>query len=73
MADTKPLPPSASAEGETAALQGQIIEASTLDEKNVAKDAKNTGSVAPTAPKAPDAGLKNYLVSLVINAGFGVG
>ena len=60
MIETKPLPPAAGAEGETAALQGQIIEASTLDNSKVAKVTEKDEVVAPKTKK--DAGLKNYFV-----------
>ncbi|KAF2623306.1 leptomycin B resistance protein pmd1 [Macroventuria anomochaeta] len=61
MADTKPLSPSANAEGKTAALQAQIVEANTVDKNDVAKTAgKARGAVGPTSKKGPDAGLKSY-------------
>lgn len=47
------MPPTASAEGETAALQAQVVEASLVDNKDAIK-----------AKKGPDAGLQNYIVSL---------
>lgn len=63
MAETKPLPPSASAEGETAALQAQIIEAGTIDAKSAGKNE----TAASEPKKGSDSGLKNYFASLGCN------
>ncbi|KAF9693236.1 hypothetical protein EKO04_008646 [Ascochyta lentis] len=60
MADFKTLPPSASAEGETAALQARIVEAGTLDGDGVAAAAEKNGGPKSEGKKASDAGLKNY-------------
>jgi hypothetical protein len=60
MVETKLLPPAAGAEGETAALQGQIIEASTLDNNKVAKAVEKDEVVESKNKK--DAGLNNYFV-----------
>lgn len=73
MADTKPLPPSASAEGETAALQAQVkvIDTGTLDKDHVGKDAGKTVDAASKSKtkKGTDAGFKNYIVSAIANTG----
>jgi len=62
MADPKPVPPSASAEGETAALQAQAVEASTIDTKDAGGDVSQPNAGAAAAKKGSNAGLKNYLV-----------
>lgn len=67
MPDTKPVPPTGSAEGETAALQAQVVEASTINNHDGKIDNRPTGAVAGTARKEPDAGMKNYLVGLSFN------
>ncbi|KAJ4987038.1 ABC transporter [Stagonosporopsis vannaccii] len=61
MADPKPVPPTASAEGETAALQARVVEATALDKKDVGGDIGQTETVAAAAKKGSDAGMKNYL------------
>ncbi len=73
MADTKPLPQSASAEGETAALEAQVIAYGTVDSKTARKDNKKIDDTTSATAKGPDAGFKNYLVRiapiLYFNAG----
>lgn len=63
MAHAKPVPPTASAEGESAALQAQVIDASTVDQKDVTKDTTQSDASIAAAKKGPDAGMVNYLVS----------
>ena len=63
MTDTKPLPPTASAEGETAALQAQVIDTGTLDKQHVPKDTTGSTNTAAKSKKDADAGFKNYIVS----------
>lgn len=63
MTDTKPLPPTASAEGETAALQAQVIDAGTLDKDHIAKDINKSTITASKLKQSKDAGFKNYIVS----------
>jgi hypothetical protein len=67
MAEIKPLPPSASAEGETSALQTQVIEAAAQDKDHVAKAAEGTDDVTSKPKKVSDAGLKNYFVGVAPN------
>jgi hydrogenase maturation factor HypE len=69
MADIKPLPPSASAEGETAALQAQVIDAGTLDKEDVSQDTVKPVVAASKSKKGADAGFKNYIVSSVASVG----
>ena len=61
---TTSLPPAASAEGESAALQGRIGEAGALDNDNLAK-VVGKGDGASTKPKK-DAGLQNYFVGRML-------
>lgn len=69
MADNKPLPLSASAEGETAALQAQVIETGTLDKDHDTKDAGEPVDSASEFKKGSGAGFKNYIVSLIADVG----
>lgn len=61
------MPPTASAEGETAALQTQVVEASALDGKNAGGDVGQPDAGVAAAKKGSDAGLKNYLVGNTFN------
>ena len=62
MADPKPMPPSASAEGESAAMQAEVINASTLDKDRTAKDGSKGQMFEQDIKKKPDEGMKNYIV-----------
>lgn len=64
MAGLKPLPPSASAEGETAALQAQVLETSTVNEKDATKTVDTPEGTKLVSKKASDAGLGNYFVGV---------
>ena len=64
MADPKPMPPSASAEGESAAMQAEVINASTLDKDSTAKDGPKGQKVEQDTKKKPDEGRKNYIVRI---------
>lgn len=66
MVDVKSLPPTASADGEAAALQVQTIETATLDEDTVPQAAEKSVEKEIKAKKASDAGLKNYFVSITV-------
>jgi hypothetical protein len=61
MADPKPLPPSALAEGESAAMQAGIINASTLEKDTAAKDGLKGEKVEGNTKKKTDEGMKNYI------------
>ncbi|KAF1926965.1 leptomycin B resistance protein pmd1 [Didymella exigua CBS 183.55] len=61
MADTKPLPLSASAEGETAALQAQVVDAGTIDKNHAAKSGEKPVNTASQSKRDADAGFKNYM------------
>jgi hypothetical protein len=65
MTDTKPVPPTASAEGEAAALQAQAVDADTLNEDHVPKDTTGTTDTVAKSKKDADGGFKNYIVSRV--------
>ena len=62
MADLKLLPPSASAEGETAALQAQVLEASTVNKENGTEAVVTPEDSKLVSKKASGAGLENYFV-----------
>jgi hypothetical protein len=62
MTDSKPLPPTASAEGETAVLQAQAIDIDTFDKHQMPKDTNETINTAAKSKKDADAGFKNYIV-----------
>lgn len=63
MTDTKPVPPTGSAEGETAALQAQVIDARTMDQEDVKKDTTQDNTTIAAAKSGSDEGMVNYLVS----------
>ena len=65
MVDIKPLPPSASAEGETAALQAHVLEASTVNKEDGIKPADKSEGTKSVSKKASDGGLKNYFVGVI--------
>ena len=62
MADPNPMPPSSSAEGESAAMQAEVINASTLDKDRTAKDGSKGQMFEQDIKKKPDEGMKNYIV-----------
>jgi len=68
MVDIKPIPPTASAEGETAAIQAQIIETGASKTDTVVKAAEKSVDLKSENKKASDAGLKNYFVSNMVAA-----
>ena len=70
MADPKPLPLSASAEGESAAMQAEIINASTLEKDNAAKDGLKGEIVEGNTKKKTDEGMKNYIVGVSLKTGY---
>lgn len=63
MTDTKPLPSTANAEGETAALQAQVVNIGTLDKDSASKDTSRPTHIASDSKKDADAGFKNYIAS----------
>jgi ATP-binding cassette subfamily B (MDR/TAP) protein 1 len=67
MADPKPLPPSASAEGESAAMQAEIINPITLEKDSTAK---NGDKVEGNTKKKTGEGMKNYIVGVGLKTGF---
>lgn len=69
MADPKPMPPSASAEGESAAMQAEIINASTLEKDNIAKDGPKGEMVEGNMKGKTDEGMKNYIVGICLKTG----
>jgi ATP-binding cassette subfamily B (MDR/TAP) protein 1 len=69
MADPKPLPPSALAEGESAAMQAGIINASTLEKDTAAKDGLKGEKVEGNTKKKTDEGMKNYIVGVSLKTG----
>ena len=56
------MPPSSSAEGESAAMQAEVINASTLDKDRTAKDGSKGQMFEQDIKKKPDEGMKNYIV-----------
>lgn len=62
MAELRPLPPAASAEGESAALQTQIVDASTIEKKDVGRDHGSAEKAAILPHKKTEAGMMNYIV-----------
>ena len=64
MTNSKPLPPTASAEG-TAALQAQAIDIDTFDKDQGLKDTNEIINTAAKSKKDADAGFKNYVVRLI--------
>jgi ATP-binding cassette subfamily B (MDR/TAP) protein 1 len=70
MADPKPLPPSASAEGESAAMQAEIINASTLEKDKAAKDGLKGEIVEGNTKNKRDEGMKNYIVGVSLKTGY---
>ena len=61
---TTALPPAASAEGESAALQGRVVEASALDNDNLAEAVGKSDGASTKLKK--DAGLRNYFVGRML-------
>lgn len=57
------MPPSASAEGETAALQARVVDVGALGDTRVGEDAGEALGGAAQAKKGADAGFGNYIVS----------
>lgn len=66
MADPKALPPAASAEGESAALQAQIVDASTLEKRSISRDHRSSDEAIPMPQKKTEAGMVNYLVGAIL-------
>lgn len=64
------MPPSASAEGESAAVQAKIINASTLEKDSTAKDGPKEKIVEGNTKKKTDEGMKNYIVGVSLKTGF---
>ena len=62
--DNPPPPAAASAEAETAQLTAQILEVGTTEKDRVAETVKNDVDASLDQKKVPQAGLKNYFVSL---------
>jgi ATP-binding cassette subfamily B (MDR/TAP) protein 1 len=69
MADPKLMPSSASAEGESAAMQAEVINASTLEKDNTAKDGPKGEIVEGNTKKKTDEGMKNYIVGVGLKTG----
>jgi hypothetical protein len=65
MADPKPMPPSASAEGESAVMQAEIINASTLEKHSTAEGGPKRDTDEGTTKTKTGEGMKNYIVSIV--------
>lgn len=64
MTDPKPMPTSASAEGESA-MQAEVINASTLEKDSTTKDGPEGETVERNTKKRPDEGMKNYIVGVL--------
>lgn len=69
MADHKPMPPSALAEGESAAMQAEVINASTLEKDSTAKGGPKGQTAGENTKNKPDEGMKNYIVGVPSKTG----
>ena len=63
------MPPSASAEGESAAMQAEIVNASTLEKDNTANDGLKGEIVEGNMKSKTDEGMKNYIVGVCLKTG----
>jgi hypothetical protein len=65
--DNPPPPAAASAEAETAHLTAQVLEVGRTEKDRVAETVKNNADSTSDQKKVPQAGLKNYFVSLPVS------